>query len=587
MRTSPSDSERLREAIDHSDRRGVHFFALKNGAGSNRRLTFGVSIPAIGEAYRSIAVALVCASALIPSLLWAVRDRRVWPWDQAWYGAVSTDLWFAISQARRWWLPFMIDSLDIKPPGITWVGQFFVPLRGAFGSIEAALLFSVLLTQLIVLILVYRIAVRVGEGSRAIGLIAVAAAAGGQIFVGLSHQYMVEPLQCLAVAWTILIALRCDEWPRARTLIHLAAASLLGMLAKASTPLYVLVPAVFILFKLVRGRQPWDLRAEWQRTTSRLLVIASLGSGALGAFWYLRHYAAVLQHIRDSSSGSIALDYGFRAPWIQKYPVWVKLLDEAFLEPYLGWIVGALVLAAVVAIFSGRVSRAQWQWTLIAGLLSLAQIALVLFSFALNDAVEPRYLYGLLPYVAGVVAGLCAVARYRMVPVAVLVICIAQFAVVNEASFEAAPVLTEQFGWLKPIIRDAGPYQALTEVVRRTSTVPGYNIVAIEESWLNSISASFFASKNRLATGVKTTYTSLAYGEKDTSAAMKRIEEFAPTFVITLDAPYQSPVNFLNIVTLPVLRELESRDQFTRVPFPNKMGILVFERQPRVSAAHP
>ena len=67
---------------------------------------------------------------------------------------------------------------------------------------------------------------------------------------------------------------------------------------------------------------------------------------------------------------------------------------------------------------------------------------------------------------------------------------------------------------------------------------------------------------------------------------MKRIDEFAAAFVVTLDAPLQSPVNFLNVVSLPVLRELESSDRFKPVPFPNKMGILVFERRPGVSA-HP
>ena len=174
---------------------------------------------------------------------------------------------------------------------------------------------------------------------------------------------MVEPLQCLAVAWTVLIALRCDAWPRARTLIHLASASLLGLLAKASTPLYVMVPVIFILFTLVRSREPWDFRAEWHRTSSRILVLASLFWGALGAFWYLKHYAQVLQHIRDSSSGAIALDYGFRAPWFQKYSLWMTLLEQAFLEPYLIWILGVLIVASVMAIFSGRVSRSQWKWT--------------------------------------------------------------------------------------------------------------------------------------------------------------------------------------------------------------------------------
>src|ERR1700733_1451592 len=244
MQPSPSRSEREKSGGPKSEptgtltaeasslRRGVHFFAVTDGEGQKRQLTFGMSIPLLAEAYRFSAAVLLCVIALIPSLLWTVRDRRVWPWDQAWYAEVSVDLWYLFTHAPLQWLQLMTTAVGLKPPGSTWLGQVFVPFHGAFGSMEAALLFSILLTQVVVLVLIYRISADLAPNVRGIGFFGVAAAAGAQQFVGLSHQYLVEPLQCLAVAWIILIALRCHEWPRARTLIHLASSGLLGMLAK-------------------------------------------------------------------------------------------------------------------------------------------------------------------------------------------------------------------------------------------------------------------------------------------------------------------------------------------------------------------
>jgi hypothetical protein len=531
----------------------------------------------------SIAAALFCVATLIPSLLWAMRDRRVWPWDQAWYGEVSVDLWYLLTHAPGRWLQLMANGLSMKPPGAAWLGQFFVPLRAPFGSVEAALLFSTLLTQLAVLALIYRISVNLAPRSRAIGFIAVAAAAGTQGFVGLSHQYMVEPLQCLAVAWTILIALRCTEWPRARTLIHLASAMLLGMLAKASTPAYQLVPIAFTLIGLARSRQPWDFKAEWRRRPSTALIFAFILSGAFGALWYLRNYAEVLRHIRESV-GDVGLDYGYRAPLAQKFILWLRFLDQAFLDPYLVWLLGFLALAAGGAVLITRVPLSGWRRPSLIGSLSVVQIVIVLCSLAVNDVVETRYLYALLPYVTIVMIVFCAAARYRVVQIVALVVCLGQWAAVNRASFELAPVLTNQYPWLVPIVRNSTAYRELSDVIQRTNIFRGYNIVAIEEPWLNSNSAEFFAAKNRLGTGLRSFYTSLGYAEKDPAAAMNRIGEFSARFVITLDEPFQSPPNFINLVTLPVLRELKSSAHFSRVPFKSEKGILIFERQ---SGAHP
>src|ERR1700730_14417381 len=158
---------------------------------------------------------------LAPSLVWAIEDHSVWPWDQAWYGEVSVDLWFWLGHSWKRWAGEMMNGLYSKPPGIVWLGQFFVPFRGIFGSAEAALLFSILLTQFIVLAILFKIGQRMAPESRLIPFAGVLFASGSQLFVGLSHQFFVEPLQALAVAWCFYVTLRASDWPKPRIAVHL------------------------------------------------------------------------------------------------------------------------------------------------------------------------------------------------------------------------------------------------------------------------------------------------------------------------------------------------------------------------------
>ena len=94
---------------------------------------------------------------LLPSVFWALRDRTIWPWDQAWYAQVSTDLWYWLWHSPVRWAVTMIDGLYLKPPGIVWLGQAFIGLRGPLGSVEASLLLSIILTQFALLYIVTRL----------------------------------------------------------------------------------------------------------------------------------------------------------------------------------------------------------------------------------------------------------------------------------------------------------------------------------------------------------------------------------------------------------------------------------------------
>src|SRR6266545_2399673 len=73
------------------------------------------------------------ALSLAPSVLWIALDEHVWPWDQAWYGQVTVELYYTLREDPGEWLPAMVHAFGIKAPGTAWLGQWFVPLGALFG----------------------------------------------------------------------------------------------------------------------------------------------------------------------------------------------------------------------------------------------------------------------------------------------------------------------------------------------------------------------------------------------------------------------------------------------------------------------
>jgi len=529
---------------------------------------------------------ILITAALLPNAAWIARDHTPWPWDQAWYGEVSVDLWFNLNHSLLAWGKTMLTGMNMKPPGIVWLGQFFVPLGPLCGSIENALLLSVLLTQAVTLYLIFLIGCSIAPKSNAVPALGVSMAATAQSFVGLSHQFFVEPLQALTIAWVVLIAVRCTEWPAARILLHLAAALLAGALAKATTPLYCFLPCLYIGFALIRKPFWQGWKTEWRSPLARALVAFISVATPFTAMWYAVNLRAVWQHVRDASSGEIALHYGFRASVGHKLILWLRLGDQSFLSPCLGWVV---ILAAVtgvaVRLSIGR-KRAVLPAVKATVLLSALQCGLLLLMFTVNDAVDPRYMYPMLAFVVVIVMSACppiasrAAVVSRAALIVIFAICGMQFAVVHRVALGIAGPLANQFNWLVKPYRDGGRFGDVERAVRMTSTVTGrYNIVGVEEPWLNANTASFFAAKHRLDTGIRSYFTSLGYAQNDIAAAVKRVQDFRPMYYITLDEHFQtSPPNFVNVVSLPMLKQVRKDPHFEQFTASSSNGVLVFRR---------
>ena len=545
---------------------------------SMKRLTITIPVPETLGPLKFVWSYLLATVLLAPSFLWIAEDHRVWPWDQALYAEGSVDSWHWLTHSLVKWVHPPPDWLSFKPPAIVWIGQFFVPLNHLFGSVEMSLLVSIVLAQLVLLLILFKIGSILSQESRLIAVSGVLFAGGAQLFVGLSHQFFVEPLQAVAVAWAFLVALKAPEWPKSRTLLHLAANLAFGLLVKASTPAYCWLPWIYCLLILLRKPSDIPFFSEWKSRSFRAFSIVTCASVLLCILWYSRHLSAVWQHVRDSSSGQVALDYGARDTIFHKLGIWIPIVGQSFFSPYLGW--ACLIALGVAAVSVSRRGLSRWKQAFRLPpimVLSIVQIASLLLLFSINIGVDSRYVYAMLPCLAIVFMKICA-ALPRKAIVAMLLLCSVRWAVVNHASFASGMEIENQLDWLYQPHRDHTDFDELTRVVHLTSNpADRNNMVAVEYPWLNANSAGFFAAKDRLITGVRSAYISVGYGQKDLDAAMRRIEDFRVSHIITVarDSQDSSP-NFLNLVSRAVLERIERDDRFTRLPMVSKNGILVF-----------
>lgn len=478
----------------------------------------------------------------------------------------------------------MLDGLDIKPPGIVWLGQFFVGIHNFLGSVESSLLLSILITQFVLLYVIVKIGRAMCPGQGWVAAIGALFAAGTQLFVGLSHQFFVEPLQAVAVAWAFYLAEKSPEWPKPRTIIHLAAVLILGALSKATTPMYCFFPLGYAAVQVLRHPPAIRDFASEMKVRSSLAIILVFGVlGVLGGEWYFRHLADVWRHVHDSSTGDVALHYGYRDTIFNKLVIWSKLLRDSFLAPWLSWAFLAALLLGPVRAMLPKSPLAGKRYPQVAPIawLSILQVVLLLFTFSSAITVDSRYMYALLPPLATIFMQFCAMVPRNGLMVLVL-LCLVQWVSVNATAEFQEIRFRDQSEWLKPLQRDGTRYEEVARAAHFVSQGAEHNdVVAVEEPWLNANSLAFFASKDRLVTGVPTYFVSLGYAQTDPVAAFRRIDEYHARYVITLAEPTQnaSP-DFLNQTALPVLMRIRHDNRFVQMPFASRSGLVIFQVNP-------
>ncbi len=525
---------------------------------------------------------LAAVGLMLPSAIWIFWDKSVWAWDPSYYAELATNLWWDLSHHHvGGWLAHMETAFGSKAPGVAWLGQFFVPLGQGLGAVETGLLLSVWLFVVVAVRLMYDVGRAAGGGDARLGWLAAGLTGVAPLAVGMSQQFFVESLQLGAVVYVYWIAVALPGGSRVRLVAHSVLAVSLGMLAKASFPLYVITPCLVIVGRWWnegrRTPKPPASRMPWA-----LLVVAGVVA-AMTADWYRVNFGTVRSFMQSAASGSGGMHYGHAGTFSSKMGYWLAATQQAFVAPLPGLILaGALAGSAWLAFRRRR--REGWKWPRLVMILavgSLAQVGFILVVFSQQINEETRYLLPMLPALVLPVVALLVAGRSRLLLATAALALAGQFIFDQQVSFggsEPAPTVSV---WLKPLQTDGGTRAEVTRLVAATSGDGHIVISGVELPWLNGFTLSFYAAKLRLDTNQLGFYSNLGYAETDPELGWKRLLDAKVNYFITLAPERQpAPPDFLNQITLAARNRVVQSGWFERQPFASARGIEIYRRRP-------
>jgi hypothetical protein len=533
-------------------------------------------------AFRVLTAAVVGGAAVCPSFVWAIMDKSIWPWDPAWYGQVSVDLWATLHLDPGRWPSAMDHAFGSKPPGIAWFGQFFVPLGSAVGRVPLFALVGTLLCEGATVAIVFA-TVRRLTTKLAAALLAALIVAGAPLFVSVGHEYVAEPLQGLSVAWLLYALASACAWRRSLTVACIFASVGLGLLAKLSTPFYMVFPAtVALLLAVLRpgsGRGAWfrDLRVVAVSVAGMLLWLGDLG-------WYATNWAAARAHA-DTLNSTL---YGGHAALGTKLHWWLPHFDQALFPPFFD-LAAAAAVGASVGLAIWRRSAVSVP-TLATTVSSVATVGFVLLLLALHPVNEIRYTFPLIVCAGVAVATVVSIARVRLLTVATAVVFLAEFGIVAAQGFGSGLARRSY----PAITRPTSPVfnRALEAVVRETCTPETngrINVVGGDFAFFNANTLAFLADTHFASSGRRCYYTPLGYAETSVDRAWHRVLQFQPPYYVSLD--YGNPENRLppaqragvgpgdafNVVDQRVFHKVATSPHFEVVPASRILGLVVFK----------
>ena len=442
-----------------------------------------------------------------------------------------------------------------RGPGISWIGQFFVPLGLVIGSIDKALLLSLTLAQTLSLFLLYVAVLRLERSRIAVASLSVMSAAATPLFVGLGHLYLVESFQVLAVSWFVFILASANLWPRAFIIGQLLAAGAFAILMKATTPCYCLLLGLAALGYAARPDRPWGLR---DMKTKVVLGVALLLSLAV-LFWYKQNFVAVVQHSRIAASGPIAALWGKEDTVLNTLGYWLGQIQPNFFLPAV--LVGSCVLV-VLALPTLRprllASNPDLVRPAVCAGAALLQIlgSLLLFSFGANRV--GRFLLPILPCMALLISWASArLGKGKIVPWLALSLYLGQFILVHGQVLGLIAPNRSITGFLWQRHRDKVGVELADEIVARTCIYRRgentyLNILAIapelKGDWLGPAPARYAVAK-RFGRRIpcEYAYAGSSFFGADIETTWQEVLRLQPHYIITNDPTiYPSPKNSIN-----------------------------------------
>jgi len=544
----------------------------------------------IGKRQSTLAY-LVPLALMWPSVIWIAVDRSVWSWDPAAYGKSAVELFADLIHSPGHWVAGMLAALPWTSPGIAWFGQLFVPLGYVTGSIDRGLLVSIWLTQGLTLVLIYTSLWRLFSDNRLVSITGCLVTASAPLFVGLSHQFLTEPLQLLAVAWFVLIMCGAPYWTRAFTVGQILAAVPFALLAKASTPLYFVVPGVVALWHVVKGGRSLFTRRDWLDPSVVLTLVAGVFLSAAAIAWYSKNLGFVSQHVSLASSGPVAELYGRADSFSNSLLFWLRATQNSFFLPSVFLAVALICALGSVRHFVSPHVTADHATTCCAS--AVVQISIVLTVFSLNANREVRFLLALLPYVSLVVSWAATQLDARPATIAVIVMCLVQFTAVHSESLR---VTSRNLPFVAPI-RDDREARTVDAIVSRTCSDPRaqgeghvdryWNIVGDSRPWLNENTLGYVAAKKfAIEDRVRCAYTGIAgYFDADVNAGWNRVLSLDPHYYVATDpdiypVPDDKVSQAIDKLNISLLNKVETSGSFAPEPvLRDDPGVMIFRRE--------
>jgi 4-amino-4-deoxy-L-arabinose transferase-like glycosyltransferase len=239
-----------------------------------------------------IAFAIVSALLVVVNAAWILRDHSPPAWDDAYYLTNSLRLYDALtSGGTAAWYKQFLTAMPRKPPLIA---ALPAPIYLVLGRNPRFALGVNLCFLAMTFAAVFGLA-RHYASSRA-GLLAVLIVGTMPMTYGLSRLYLVECGLTALVCGSVLVARewasgRCGSW-------SLGIVCGFGLLLKASFPIYVTVPLVWIL-----TRTP-------ERRRNQAVPIIIGGALLVACPWYLPNLQSALRTLVDAGSAATAGAYG-------------------------------------------------------------------------------------------------------------------------------------------------------------------------------------------------------------------------------------------------------------------------------------
>jgi hypothetical protein len=533
---------------------------------------------------RAPALAAWCLALVLvaPALAFAIWDHAVWPWDQAWYGEVSVDLWWTLCNQPAEWLSAMLRAFGTKPPAVAWLGQFFIPIGQALGSVEAGLLVMQVLVAVIVLVWAFDIGRSVEGGGYDAATFSALMLASAPLFMGMTTQMFPELIQTASVMLIYWVAICTDPAKLGRVVCVLVIALCVGFLAKLSTPLYVVAPISILAMRVAKA---WPNTCSGWRKQFEIqpaLLFGSLMCVIACAAWYLSNINATLHHLALATSGDVALNYGNYPSVVPKLQFWSSAAQQSFFGGYAGMVmILMLVIIAVGALV--RCTRKSFYdlFPTVTVLALLIQIVIVGVALGAQTNEETRYLLPLLPSVVYLCVLLYTNLSHRIMRYIMLLGAVVLYVQTAGAVLGYSKSPYRVSGWLKSIEKNPSQRNAIERAVWLTSNAASNNktqIVGCEEPWLNANTVSFYSSKQKLATGFKALYTSLGYAERDEKIAWSRFQRISPQYFITLDRAADYVPNYLNMIASPTRLRVAQSDDYELKATDKSAGIEIYTK---------